>query len=66
MSIEIKSKLDYESYRNFARFTLFRGKGYKIGPALVFGMFLITIPLSLFRGIFIHDTYLIKLVPCVF
>jgi len=34
--IEIKITLDYESYRKFARFMLFRGKGYKVGPVIAF------------------------------
>jgi len=61
MNIEIKSKLDYESYRDFVRFTLFRGKGYKIGPVLLFTMFPIVILLTLFMGISTHDTLAIIL-----
>lgn len=61
--IEIKSKLDYESYRNFVRFTLFRGKGYKIGPVSLFTALPILILLTLFMGIFSQDT--LSIILCV-
>lgn len=55
--IEIRSMLDYESYRSFARFMLFRGKGYKIGPVLLFIIFPIVILLTLCMWIFTHDIF---------
>jgi len=37
--VECKTgKLDYKSYRNYSRFMLFRGRGYKIGPILFFSL----------------------------
>lgn len=61
--VEIKSKLDYESYRNFVRFTLFRGKGYKIGPVSLFITLPILILLTLFMGIFSKDT--LSIILCI-
>ena len=56
MNIEVKPKLDYESYRDFFRFTLFIGKGYKTKPILFFTILPLMILLTFYLGVIEYFT----------
>ena len=59
--IEVKSKPDYKSFRNFARFALFKGKGYRVGPIILFILSTTLIILTLILSILTQGILVIVL-----
>ena len=61
MCVEILCKLDFESYRDFVRFSYFKGKGYQVMPPLFFALVPVVGLVATFMGITFYDTMCVML-----